>query len=186
MSQCFIAEPIEISPEQTTNIVLTVEGLTAADLATDQAICAINIEWEHGLQENLRFELVSPSGQRITLAGPGSQGGGVSPGVNWNVTFVPCSQPTAPDAGISPVWDNAQTWEFLTSYTGSYHPHDGCLDEFMTGSANGDWRLEITTLGVTTGVLIFFEIQFCNDNGVACSFCSVDAGQWQQDDLIFC
>lgn len=155
IGQCFLSSPVSITPESSTDIIISVSGLTPEDLSSTQGICAINIEWEHGRQENLRFELISPAGQVVSLIGPGISNGAFSGNVNWNVNFTPCALPTAPDSGILPVWDNDQQWLSFTNYIGTYHPHDGCLEDFDTGSANGDWILNITNRGTNSGDLIF-------------------------------
>ncbi len=186
LAQCFLESPVIIAPERTTDVLIEVSDLVIADLADGQKLCVVYAEWEHGKQENLRIDLVSPSGQVVTLAGPGIQGGGLSPNVNWNVSFVLCDQPPSPDAGFDPVWDNAQAWQFLGNYTGAYFPHNGCLADFNMGSANGPWHLLITNLGTTTGTLIYFELQFCDDSGIACDLCTTYAGEWAEDYLPVC
>jgi len=185
IGQCFLSSPVTISPQSDMDLIINVSGLSPDDLAGDQGICAINIEWEHGRQENLRFELISPSGQVVPLIGPGIINGALSPRVNWNINFVECDLPTSPDPGIEPIWNNNQRWEFLTNYTGTYHPHSGCLEDFNIGSANGDWRLNIVNQGTNSGVLIFIEIFFCE--GIASCFqCLVDAGNFSTPQIIFC
>ncbi len=185
IGQCFLSSPVSITPESSTDIIISVSGLTPEDLSSTQGICAINIEWEHGRQENLRFELISPAGQVVSLIGPGISNGAFSGNINWNVNFTPCALPTAPDPGILPVWDNDQQWLSFTNYIGTYHPHDGCLEDFDTGSANGDWILNITNRGTNSGDLIFIEIFFC-EGSASCSQCVVDAGSFSPAQIVLC
>ena len=186
IGQCFLSRPVAISPQSSSDLIINVSGLSPDDLAVDQAICAINIEWEHGRQENLRFELISPAGQVVPLIGPGIVSGAASSSnVNWNINFVDCDTPTSPDPGIEPIWNNNQRWEAFTNYIGTYRPHSGCLEDFNMGSANGDWRLNIVNLGTTSGVLIFIEIFFC-EGTATCTQCLVDAGDFTTPQIILC
>ena len=115
VGQCLISQPITIGPDRTTEITLSVSDIINDQLGVNNALCAVFLEWEHGKQENLRFELISPAGQVVTLMGPGINGGGLSPLVNWNLNFVTCTQPNAPHPGIEGVWDNNQSWESFIS-----------------------------------------------------------------------
>ncbi len=186
MGQCDIDRPVTIYPESEIDFTIDVGGLDFTDLATDQSVCAVFIEMEHGRLENIRVRLVSPAGQEVTLIGPGITGGGLTPAVNWNVSFVPCGFVPSPDAGFDPIWRNDQPWSAFVSYTGSYHPNSGCLEDFNMGSAEGPWQVVIDNLGTTEGVLIYFRIQFCDGTSVDCEVCSLNAGTWLNDDLIFC
>ncbi len=186
LAQCSILRPEDILPETTTSVSLTVENLTASGLGADQSICRVYLEFEHGRLENLRFNLISPSGQTLRLIGPGTQNGAFTPNINWNVSFLPCAFPVAPDAGYADIWDSGQTWSAFDRLTGSYHPNEGCLEEFNTGSANGEWTLEIINQGTNTGKLIYFEIEFCEPDGIQCETCNPVAGSFEEDFMIAC
>jgi len=84
-SQCNITSPVVIQPATTTTIDLIVENLQFSDLTSDQSLCRVLMEWEHGRQPNLRINLISPAGQSVTLVGPGIIGGNLSPLVNWTL-----------------------------------------------------------------------------------------------------
>jgi len=182
--QCSILSPEDILPETTTNINLSINQLDNDQLGSN-SICAVYLEFEHGRLENLRFNLISPDGDVVTLIGPGTQSGAFTPSINWNVTFFPCLVFVSPDTGFSEEWSNVQQWQSFSNYTGSYHPHDGCFD-FMSGSATGDWTLEIINLGTNTGKLIYFEIEFCDSSGLQCATCNPVVSNFTEDFILVC
>lgn len=187
-SQCFVSN-VSIPPAVTTAervLEIDVQGLTPSDLATDQELCLVFLEFDHGRIANVRMTLTSPAGQSVTLIGPGITGGGVSPLVKWNITQVRCSDPTIPDAGFSSQWDNDQPWASLTNYTGTYHPQAGCLEDFNMGSALGTWKLSIENLGNNSGELIYFSLVFCNGAPSDCVTCSPYASDLGDQSYQFC
>ena len=187
--QCAVDGVLSILPATSTTtriIELEVEGLQENDLSSDQELCAIFLEFEHGRIENVRISLTSPAGQTITLIGPGITGGNLSPLVRWNITMLQCALPASPDLGFDPVWNSAQTWPAFNEFTGLYHPHQGCLEDFNTGAANGTWTISIENLGNTTGMLTFFGLQFCNGNPSTCTSCSPYAGRLEVQPIEFC
>ena len=185
LAQCNLNSPVPIPPESNQSLAIAVSNLTNSELGVNQNICAIFVELEHGRLENLRFILTSPSGQSVTLVGPGTTTGAFTSIINWNVSFLPCTSPVAPDAGISNIWSNDEPWAAFTNYTGSYYPQQGCLDEF-TGTANGEWTLELINLGANEGNLIYFEILFCIPTGLECRFCNPQSGSFQEQFLLAC
>lgn|GEM_PF-722389 len=175
---CAISSEVTIVAEGSSNVILNVDGLVNDDLATNQSLCGVRLVFEHDLIENIRMVLVSPSGQRVTLIGPGRLNSNPSPFVSWNIALLPCTVPPSPDAGISGVWDNGEPWAAFTNYTGVYHPFDNCLEDFNLGSANGSWTLEIENLGDIQGLLEYFELIFCDPTGSMCSECFLFAGNF--------
>ena len=99
--QCVFDQNIDIIPLSTTSLKIEVDRLQFSDLSQDQGLCAVFIEFDHGRIENLRLKVISPAGQEITLLGPGILGGGISSGVNWDISFIPCSFFPSPDAALS-------------------------------------------------------------------------------------
>ena len=188
-TQCAVDGLVNILPAnaiQTRSIELEVSGLANDDLSGTQELCNIFMEFEHGRIENVKITLTSPAGQTITLTGPSVTGGGLSPLVRWNIIMGQCANPAAPDTGFDPVWDNAQPWAAFTEYTGIYHPQQGCLEDFDTGSANGTWTIDIENLGNTSGFLTFFALQFCDGDPGACTSCSPYAGSLGNQPIAFC
>jgi gliding motility-associated-like protein len=175
---CAITSELTIVADGSSNVILNVEGLVNDDLANNQTLCGVRLVFKHDLVENIRMTLVSPSGQRVTLVGPGRINSDPSFAIAWNVAFVPCSVPPSPDSGISGVWDNGEPWSTFTTYTGVYHPFDNCLEDFNIGSANGSWTLEIENLGDVEGILEFFQLIFCDPAGSMCSECFLFAGNF--------
>jgi len=175
---CAISNEVTIVSQGSSNIILNVEGLVNDDLGSNQALCGVRLVFNHDLIENVRMVLVSPSGQRVTLAGPGRINSNPSPFVNWNIAFVPCSVPNVPDPGISGTFDNGEPWAAFTNYTGVYHPFDNCLEDFNIGSANGAWLLEVENLGDIEGALEFFQLIFCDQEGSNCSECFLFSGNF--------
>ena len=175
---CAITSELTIVADGSSNVILNVEGLINDDLANNQTLCGVRLVFKHDLVENIRMTLVSPSGQRVTLVGPGRINSDPSFAITWNVAFVPCSVPPSPDSGISGVWDNGEPWSTFTTYTGVYHPFDNCLEDFNLGSANGSWTLEIENLGDVEGILQFFQLIFCDPAGSMCSECFLFAGNF--------
>ena len=183
---CLISERIEILPLDTTNLILDVSGLTNDDLSGDQGICGVRLFFRHGQVGNIRMTLISPSGEEVILVGPGTVSSGLTQLVNWNVLFVQCGIPAVPDMGFDAVWDNDQAWMSLSTYDGIYHPNNGCLEDFMMGSANGTWTLQIENLGPLAGEIEFFELIFCDTDGLSCEPCLISAGDFSDEFYTTC
>lgn len=178
ISQCATTAEVTIVSQSSSNVILNVSGLLNDQLGVNQAICGVRLVFKHNQLENLRMTLVSPEGQRVILVGPGRINASVGLFQAWNVTFVPCAVPNAPDAGIAGVWDNGEPWGSFTNFSGIYHPFSGCLEDFNQGSANGSWVLEIENLGEVEGVLEYFELIFCDSTGSSCEECFLFAGDF--------
>ena len=183
---CAIDTEVTIQALQTTDVILSISNLLNDDLAIDQSICGVQLVFEHDQLENLRITLTSPDGDEITLVGPGTLGSILTNLIAWNITFTQCVNPSAPDVGISGQWDNNQLWESFQNYNGIYHPFQNCLEDFNSGSANGNWVLSIENLGLAEGILFYFEIILCNDTGNDCSSCFLHSGDFDNDFEVFC
>ena len=187
-SQCFV-DSIAIVPGVVASereVIMTVQGLSPSDLSSDQALCRVFMEFDHGRISNVRMRLKSPAGQEITLIGPGTTGGSVSPLIKWDIQLVPCAAATLPDFGFDAVWDNDQNWASLNTYTGIYHPHSGCLEDFNMGSAEGAWTLTIENLGNNRGSLSYFALTFCSGSPDDCTTCSAYPGEYSVQTVEFC
>lgn len=175
---CLVSEDILIQAMTSTEVVLNVSGLDNDDLAAAQELCGVRLVFDHDRIENIRMTLVSPSGQELTLVGPGRISSDISAFVNWNVLFNRCSDNNAPDNNIPGQWDNNSNWAAFTNYMGTYDPFNGCLEDFNMGSANGSWTLHIENLGDVTGMLQLMELIFCDPEGAVCEPCLSAAGQF--------
>lgn len=137
----------------------------------NQGVCSVRVTFEHEYLGDLSILLVSPAGQVVQLIGP-SGFWGPSDFTSWDVRFVPCSEPAVPDPGFSPTWSSNQAWGLSGAYSGIYHPAQGCLENFNTGSVIGNWTLRVfDNHAQDTGLVRGFEVQFCNTSGVSCLPC---------------
>ena len=171
--------PFYISVENAANPILGQGG---------QGVCGVVIHFDHTAICDLSMTLTAPSGQSVTLIGPIGQfcSSNGNAGTTWDVTFLPCSDPVNPDPGFSPTWNNNQPWGANNSYTGSYYPYIGCLENFF-GPVNGTWTLTVNDGQPNdTGNLLDWEIIFCDPSGINCFSCAANAGNLLQNDVIEC
>ncbi len=143
------------------------------DLAgSTQGVCGVRVEFQHDYIGDVTMELISPSGQTVQLVGPNGFWGSTNLST-WNVGFVPCSYPSSPDPGFSAVWNSNQIWGESGTYTGTYFPATGCLEDFNNGSVTGNWTLRVFDNQVNdNGTVLGFEVMFCDMSGVSCFVCS--------------
>ena len=151
------------------DFLINVIGATNNDLSDpNQGICEIRLTFDHQYIGDLSITLTSPSGETIVLVGPIGLFG-ESDLSTWDVSFIPCADTPMPDFGNG-TWENSflslQNYEF----TGSYHPLNGCLENFDSGPVNGTWTLTVTDgQAVDVGTFIDYEIIFCDDDGINCN-----------------
>jgi hypothetical protein len=191
-SQCglttsYIIGDLDNEQADTTNVSILVEGAINNNLATaQQGVCGVQLKFKHPFMKELFVELISPSGQKITLVG-GDIVATNTGLITWDVTFVPCGASPAPDPGFLDQWENDQLWQNLTTYTGQYHPYLGCLESFNTGTVNGTWTIRcIDFEDGGNGTLLDAKIIFCQEQGVSCDECIINPGIIQNDDLVTC
>lgn len=171
----------------TTDIKILVNGAKFNDLSTtQQGVCGVQIRFRHPFMKELFIELISPSGQKITLVG-----GDIFPTntqlITWDVFFVPCNSSAAPDFGFQPVWENNQAWQNLTTYRGQYYPHMGCFEDLNMGAVDGVWTIRcIDYSDGGQGVLQDAKLVFCEDEGVVCGQCQLNPGTITNDNLEAC
>ena len=151
-----------------------------------QGVCGVVLNFDHEYLGDLSITLTSPGGQSVTLVGPIGLFGPTD-GTTWDVTFVPCGDPASPDPGFANTWNNNQPWGLFGAYTGSYYPNNGCLENFNTGSVNGQWTLTVVD-GQPSDVGNFYdyEIIFCDPSGIDCFTCAANAGNLLQNDVVAC
>ncbi|HRI58553.1 MAG TPA: proprotein convertase P-domain-containing protein, partial [Saprospiraceae bacterium] len=154
-----------------------------------QGVCGVKIHFDHTAICDISMTLTSPSGQTVTLVAPigqfcTTQG---NAGTDWDVTFLPCGDPAvSPDPGFTDTWNNNQNWGGNNTYTGSYYPYAGCLQNF-TGPVNGTWNLTVTDGQANdVGNLYNYEIIFCDPSGIECFSCAANAGFLPQNDVVLC
>lgn len=179
---------ILIEDNQSTSIQITVNGVLNNNLASPtQGLCAVQIEFEHTQLSDLTMTLNSPAGQQVELIGPYVVNF-PTPFSDWSVVFTQCGFPASPDPGFNSTWNNEGPWAAFGDYTGTYYPHDGCLEDFNTGPVNGTWTLNITdNIQFDEGTLISINLLFCDPTGIDCSLCAADAGSFiLQDTSYFC
>ncbi|MFT7602806.1 MAG: hypothetical protein ACI8VT_000369, partial [Saprospiraceae bacterium] len=154
------------------------EGAVNNDLSDPgQGICGIVIDFVPDHIWSVEMTLTSPGGQTITLIGSQSFQLGVTGPQPWSISFVPCGDPAMPDPGFTDVWDNNQNWLLSNPYSGSYYPHLGCLEDFNTGTVDGNWTLTVdNSHPLNTVEIIDFTIIFCDAAGLGCFECSADPG----------
>ena len=187
LDQTYVITDLDNNQADTTNVKILVNGAVHNDLATaPQGVCGVKLKFKHPFMKELFIELISPSGKKVILTG-----GDIVPTntqlITWDVTFVPCAATPAPDYGFEPIWENDQTWQNLTTYTGQYHPHKGCLEDFNTGSVDGVWTLRcIDFEDGGQGSLLNAKIIFCMDEGIACGPCILNPGLIVNEDIETC
>jgi large repetitive protein len=171
----------------TGNFFINVQNAANPTLGQNgQGVCGVNIHFEHEYVGDLQITLTSPAGQSITLIGPIGLFGPTD-GTTWNIGFVPCADPAAPDPGFASTWNNNQPWGLGGNYTGDYYPRAGCLENFNTGPVNGTWTLTVTDAqAADVGTFFDYEIIFCDPTGIDCFSCAANAGQLLQPDVVAC
>ncbi len=179
-AQCTFDISAPIPDTTTITLQIEVDSLVNNDLGNGQSLCAVELKFRHSYIGDLTIDLVSPSGQSVQLVGPVTDLITPTNLTTWDVRFVQCGFPASPDPGFTAQWDNNQDWQILASYSGSYYPANGCLEDFNTGSANGIWQLVVTDHDAPqTGLLMSVTLIFCDNTGLECAFCGADAGLFQ-------
>ncbi len=171
----------------TGDFLLTVQNAANNTLGQNgQGVCGVTLNFDHEYIGDLSIVLTSPAGQSVTLVGPIGLWGPTD-GTSWNITFLPCGDPVIPDPGFSANWSNNQPWGLFGSYSGSYYPFNGCLQNFNMGPVNGTWTLTVTD-GQNNDVGNFYDysIIFCDPTGILCFTCAAEAGNLTQPDISAC
>ncbi|GAB4245993.1 MAG: hypothetical protein Kow0027_06750 [Saprospiraceae bacterium] len=185
--------PQTFPPNSNTTVCYDITDAFNNDLADPaQGVCGVYVKFRHGRIGNLNLTLTSPDGTQVTLVDASSNCNTWTPVALWDIQFVPCGDTCEPDTvgtcaypctfeGCPPncAWQNA-------TYTGSYHPFSGCLEDFNTGPVNGQWCLEVSNDAMFNGGEIFdFEIVLCDQSGIFC--CEADAGNLAfEPDVLAC
>ncbi len=187
-AQCGILDSFYIPDESSENFILEVNGLSNDDLSDpNQGVCGVTLHFEHDGIGDWEVLLTSPSGQQVRLVGPSGLFGQTN-GSSWDVTFVPCGDMAAPDLGYLPTWDSDQAWGNFASFTGSYYPNVGCLEDFDLGNVNGSWTLFIRDYNeLDLGLLLGFSLRFCDESGsLTCLLCTAKGGRLTHSNFKAC
>lgn len=179
--------PVIIEDLQTVTSVINISGLTNSILNENgQGICGISLEYEHSWISDLEIILIAPDGSTVILLPDGT--GGSTNGSTWDITFEPCGDPVTPDPGAGNEY-NSSDFSSNTFYSGSYYPGNGCFSDF-TGNANGAWILQINDLTFAdVGAIAYWDITFCDGNGLSCSqstTCEAELGDYDLTFSTFC
>jgi len=193
IAQCGIQDTVIAIPDNETplEIKLMISGVSNDNLAdTAQGVCAVYLHYEHFQRKDLTIDLISPSGQKVTLVGPRDPFNKfpLSGKIEWDISFVGCNDIAAPDPGKSDQFDNLDpSWGFGYKYTGVYYPNKGCLEDFNVGQVNGLWTLVVFDHDhFNKGNFLGFTIVFCDGSTVDCDLCHADAGYFKTNSASFC
>ena len=175
IGQCAFEGDIIIEDQATTSIPINVSGAVNNDLSTNNGLKAVTIHFKHEFIGDIIMQLVSPSGQIVTLVGPSQT---ISPSTSlvfgWNIQFFAESLIAIPDSGYEVVWNSIQTWLGFTTYVGTYYPYMGILEDFDTGPVNGIWTLNIIdNVQFGKGHVYCFNLTFCEEDGINQETCSL-------------
>ena len=186
---CGLADTILIQSNSTSTVDFTLTDYFNNDLSDPmQGLCGVELHFFHQLSENLEVSLTSPAGQTVNLIGPNTNDPfAFTFFTKWKITFVQCSETAMPDLGYLAQWDNDQPNNFVSGgqYDGSYHPYNGCLEDFNTGPVNGQWTFTINNDPSNyPGAFVFMRLIFCDSRGVDC--CFAVPGAINEPDLLTC
>ena len=192
IAQCGIQDTVIAIPDNETplEIKLLISGITNDDLADpNQGVCAVYLHYEHFERRDLTIDLISPSGQKVTLVGPRDPFNKlpITGKLEWDITFVRCQDATSPDPGKSDQFTNLDNWGLGNAYNGVYYPNRGCLEDFNTGPVNGIWTLVVWDHDhFYKGNFLGYTIEFCDGSTIDCDLCHADAGFFNNYYSSFC
>ena len=185
-AQCSTDGIVNIVDLVPTDQDILIDGAINVDLSGNQSLIGVLLEFEHTQVGDITIELTSPAGQTVILLGPIGSFGNTSL-TDWEVLFVPCANTANPDPGFSATWSNNQDWGSLGNYNGSYHPFSGCLENFDTGSINGNWNIHILDNNLfDEGNLLSATLFFSDPAGLSCDNCTADAGVFSTSNISVC
>ena len=119
---------------------ITISGATNSTLGSNgQQLCQICIDMNHDAVQELDVTLFAPDGSSVELIL--DTGLAINDDITFQICWVSCDQTANPDAGFPAVFDSDAGWQVGETYTGSYYPANGCLED-LTGDVNGDWELD--------------------------------------------
>ncbi|MDA9866519.1 hypothetical protein N9C29_01735 [Saprospiraceae bacterium] len=189
LGQCDVTLGTSIIDNTTGTIEIVIDGAINDDLSNlDQAVCGVELFFEHESIRDISISLESPSGQSVVLIGPATGAGGSTQFTYWGVEFVPCDSLAMPDL---PILDDQFTtednWGIFGNYSGQYYPQQGCLEDFNTGLVNGIWTLSFSdVIQFDEGKIDSMRLIFCDSTNIYCQECLADGGTLISVDSDFC
>ena len=186
---CGRTDTVTYAPQVMGEYQIDINDFVNNDLADPaQGVCGVEITFAHQHVYDVTIELVSPGGQVVQLVGPIN--GQPRPSTfftRWFIDFTTCGDTPNPDPGFPAQWDNLSPFNWLAgaTYTGTYHPASGCLEDFNIGPVNGSWTLRINSSRPGAGgAIAFARIIFCDETGLDC--CFAEAGTIDAPNLVRC
>jgi len=184
--QCNYEGEAFIDDNSNFSIDVLVSGATNDDLSSN-CLQAVLVDFEHDFLTDLTIELESPSGQKVVLVGADAIGPNTGLGQSWDIKFFNETELTAiPDPDHDQVWNSISPWIAFTTFTGSYYPYGGSLEDF-TGSVNGIWKVNLSDNSPPfTGNFFCLGLVFCDDDGIEIESCSPVSSDLTEGSLSFC
>ena len=173
---------------------ITISGATNSTLGSNgQQLCQICIDMNHDAVQELDVTLFAPDGSSVELIL--DTGLAINDDITFQICWVSCDQTANPDAGFPAVFDSDAGWQVGETYTGSYYPANGCLED-LTGDVNGDWELDFfDNVGGDGGSLFDWYLVFADDTGAGCAnsgscgsgpTCEAEGGELNAPAIIAC
>ncbi|NNE25735.1 MAG: hypothetical protein HKN09_02730, partial [Saprospiraceae bacterium] len=147
---------------------ISISGASNSTLGSNgQQLCQICIDMNHDAVQELDVTLIAPDGSSVELIL--DTGLAINDDITFEICWVSCDQTANPDSGFPAVFDSDAGWQPNTTYTGTYYPAAGCLED-LTGDVNGDWDLEFfDNVGGDGGSLFDWYLVFADDSGAGCA-----------------
>lgn len=172
--QCAFEGNETIADLDTTSIPIFVSSAVNNDLSTNNGLKAVTVHFDHEFLGDILIELVSPSGQTVTLVGPSVTLSANTTFATWDIQFFANSLLAIPDQGYDPIWNSLQTWVIFTTYVGKYYPHEGMLEDFNQGPVNGTWTFNIIDNSqFGEGHIYCLDLIFCEEEGIETETCAL-------------
>lgn len=195
---CVIEDDIAIIDRDTTAIQFFIESANKNQLNNaSQFLKEVALKFEHLKLTDIKIDIVSPSGQRVTLVGPIDKNGINTRGFEWDVIFKTLSENVSPDDDFADRWNSNNIWTDGNTYNGSYHPYQGDLKDINVGSLVGEWRLEIideikgnNDFNPSTNKPLSFVsklgLNFNDESGFICNTCKPERSNFNNSDIESC
>ena len=173
---------------------IEISGATNSTLGSNgQQLCQICIDMNHDAVQELDVTLIAPNGSSVELIL--DTGLAINDDITFIICWVSCDQSASPDSGFPDIFDSGAGWQAGETYSGSYYPANGCLED-LTGDVNGDWELDFfDNVGGDGGFLFDWYLVFADDTGAGCAnagdcgsgpSCLAEGGELNADDIEAC
>ena len=186
--KCGLDAPLPILLDQTLTYDITVDpaDYLVTDLASNP-LCEVEIFFTNYVVFDMELVLISPAGERVSLIGPNNSPTEFTNHTilsKFDISFVRDAATAKPDPeflGFGDRWDNTiLPFRSGITYTGSYKPFGGRLEDFGIGGIGGIWQLEVTNFSlintdVNPNEILDVRLIFCDESG-APPCCDADAG----------